>query len=179
MRPSPLSQSVRSTLTNLHNPCRLLLEDFVSDIIKSSISVKRSKRWLGAARKVYVVVDDQEIGVLKNGERKVFSVSPGTHKVFVRFCKIDTKPINVNIKSGEHISLKYNDKSQFGIIGLCILGLMMLIATIVLESFNIPFTISLIIATLALSPIYKILENKKLVPPAVVIDGFLDTMIAK
>ena len=151
----------------------------MSETQSSTISVKRSKRWLGAARKAYVILDGQEIGILKNGEVKEFSVLPGTHTIQIRFCKIETKPISVNLESGDKIPIGYTDKSQFGITGLCILGLMMLITTVVLESFNIPFTISLLMAAFALSPIYKKLENKKMVPPAIIVDGSLDVIGAK
>ena len=145
----------------------------------STVSVKRSKRWLGATRKAYVIVGDQESGVLKNGEVKDFSVLPGTHTIYVRFCKSNTEPIKVDIESGANIYIEYTDKSKFGITGLCITGLMVLLTTIVLESFNIPFTISLLMATFTVSPIYKTLENKKILPPAVVIDGYLDVIDAK
>jgi len=150
----------------------------MSENITTSISIKRNKRWFGAGRKAYVLVDDKEIVILKSGELKEFSVLPGTHAISVRFCKNNTKPITVNIGTGENISLEYTNKSHFGINGLCISGLMVLIATIVLESFKIPFIISLLIATIALSRFYKMLENKMIVPPVVVIDESLDLIDA-
>ena len=145
---------------------------------KSSISIERNKNWFGKGRPANVIVNNEIIGTLKDGEQKHFSVSPGSHTVIVQLGKLKTDPINITLDVGKNKTLEYWHKSHLNISGLCILGLMAFIATIFLQYLKIHFIISLLIASLVMSGCYTWLENKGIVPPFVIINESLNVVDA-
>ena len=143
---------------------------------KSSISIERNKNWFGSVRSANIIIDDEIIGKLQDGERKHFPVSPGTHTVLVRLGKDQTKPLNISIDSGKNLSLEYLNNSHLNILWGCILGLMVFITITILQYLNISFIISLFIGSLVLGGFYSWLENRSIVPPIVIVNESLNVI---
>ena len=69
------------------------------------ISIARTSQYANMARKIDVFVDEIKVGNLGNGERKVFELEPGLHRVHAKIDWCMTPPVEVEIIAGETIDL--------------------------------------------------------------------------
>ncbi|HWC54929.1 MAG TPA: hypothetical protein VG676_15190 [Chitinophagaceae bacterium] len=73
---------------------------------KTKIIVSRSSEWMNRLRTYKVLINGNQVGMVKNGGTEEFSVQPGNNSVQ---CKVDwysSKPFSIDIKEGETAYLR-------------------------------------------------------------------------
>jgi hypothetical protein len=69
------------------------------------IEIRRTSQYFASLRAIDIFVDGVKAGSVKNGEHKVFEVSPGQHKVFAKIDWCKTPVSTVDISAGETTAL--------------------------------------------------------------------------
>jgi hypothetical protein len=65
------------------------------------IIINRPSEWANRARPFKIMIDGQQVGIIKNGISEEFKVAPGKHTVY---CKVDwcsSKPVDINLAAEE------------------------------------------------------------------------------
>ncbi len=73
---------------------------------KTKIIISRSSEWMNRLRTFKILINNNQVGALKNGGTEEFSVQPGTNSVQ---CKVDwysSRPLSIDIKEGETVYLR-------------------------------------------------------------------------
>ncbi|HYM93700.1 MAG TPA: hypothetical protein VET23_06150 [Chitinophagaceae bacterium] len=73
---------------------------------KAKIIVRRSSEWMNRLRTYKIIINDNQVGTVKNGGTEEFSVNPGVNSVQ---CKVDwysSQPVSLDIKEGETAYLR-------------------------------------------------------------------------
>ncbi|MEQ9406884.1 MAG: hypothetical protein RIK87_04125 [Fuerstiella sp.] len=89
---------------------------------QATVSVRRIAKWAAKLRKVDIKVDGEQVGTLRNGEEKAFSVSPGQHSIRVEAPWLSSNDLLFSVDAGETADLDYEDLSTvklwaFGVCG--------------------------------------------------------------
>lgn len=87
----------------------------------ATVSVRRIEKWIGKLRGVTAKIDGEQIGTLKNGEEKTFSVTPGEHSIRVEAPWIASNTMEFSVASGETAQVEYEDLSEikYWTLGAC------------------------------------------------------------
>lgn len=74
----------------------------------SQITVKRSSEYANKLRKIKLVLDDQVIEAIDDGETKTIQVKPGSHKLkaTIDWCQSNEIVFNINEGEDKEFSLK-------------------------------------------------------------------------
>ena len=74
----------------------------------SLIVIKRSRNFIGFAAKIIIMVDGQEVAILKNGKSIIYKIERGTHKIQA----INSVSANTKLASSRTEEIEFNANSQ-------------------------------------------------------------------
>lgn len=70
------------------------------------IRIRRSNKWFGWFRRLWVLIDETKVHGLKHGEHITLTVTPGEHTIQVQMDWCKTAPFSVNCTKEETIDLE-------------------------------------------------------------------------
>lgn len=66
---------------------------------------RRRGGWADIYRRYKVLIDGEQIGAIRRGERQTFEVAPGTHQVMLKIDWGRSNPVDVHVEEGETAEL--------------------------------------------------------------------------
>ena len=76
---------------------------------KTKIILTRPSQWMNRIRGYKVLINGQQVGVIKNGATEEYLVEPGTNSVECKVSWCSSRTLPVNIQSGETTYLKVSN----------------------------------------------------------------------
>ena len=120
----------------------------------ATICIERNSELMNRARKFKVVIDNKEVGSIKNGDVLKFNVGPGSHALKASIDWCSSPEINVDIADGE---TKYYRVGGFrhGQVFMILFATVLLVHLAIKYTLHFNYTI-LLVLPLALIPFYYI-----------------------
>jgi hypothetical protein len=79
---------------------------------QSTIEIQRASAYTDRVRAYHVLVDNTDIGTIKNGETKTFDVAPGAHEVKLKIDWAYSPPLTIDAKPGSTVKLAARPKAN-------------------------------------------------------------------
>jgi hypothetical protein len=74
--------------------------------METTILITRTCQYANSLRSIFIFIDGQRVGSLRNGETKAFGVSPGSHEVCAKIDWSWSKPVRVELGASQTASLE-------------------------------------------------------------------------
>ena len=84
----------------------------------AKIELTRSSEYANRMRKIKVLLDNQEIGTISNGQTKVFDIPDGEHRLQTKIDWLVSNPVDFDIKSDEVKGFKTNSFAKHNPLGI-------------------------------------------------------------
>lgn len=126
------------------------------------IKIQRGSGYVDKIRNYKVFINNEQIGVISEGEIKEYNVSPGTHTVSTKIDWAGSKDIIVDLKENDIINLKVeNYTAKHWLISIYFIAFITLVHIVLFITIDFQYTSLLFIPILAIMGYYLTFGRNK------------------
>ena len=126
------------------------------------IKIQRGSGYVDKIRNYKVFINNEQIGVISEGEIKEYNVSPGTHTISTKIDWAGSKDIIVDLKENDVINLKVeNYTAKHWLISVYFIAFITLVHIVLFITIDFQYTSLLFIPILAIMGYYLTFGRNK------------------
>lgn len=126
------------------------------------IKIQRGSGFADKIRKYKVFINNEQIGVISEGEIKEYNVNPGTHTISTKIDWAGSKDVIVNLKENDVVNLRVeNYTAKHLLISVYFIVFVSLLHIVLLATLNFQYTSLLFIPILAIMSYFLTIGRNK------------------
>ncbi len=126
------------------------------------IKIQRGSGFADKIRNYKVFINDEQVGIISEGEIKEYNVCPGTHTISTKIDWAGSKDVIVNLKENDVVNLKVeNYTAKHWLISVYFIAFITLVHIVLFITIDFQYTSLLFIPTLAIMGYYLTFGRNK------------------
>lgn len=126
------------------------------------IKIQRGSGFADKIRNYKVFINDEQVGIISEGEIKEYNVSPGTYTISTKIDWAGSKDVIVNLKENDVVNLKVeNYTAKHWLISVYFIAFITLVHIVLFITIDFQYTSLLFIPTLAIMAYYLTFGRNK------------------